>query len=167
MLKNKKLFSMLLASMMAICICSINAFAKVEVPLENGATMVVYESEDEIPEIRTTRALPLVISNSFFPAYNSYEYAYGEDNISAIPMGSNNVIRVQFTKKPSSFYMGLYNSTLGRFIQSESGDDFQHVRTSSNTIDFTNMSQFATYRLAFAGDGEQAVIKGTINVTSK
>ena len=146
---------------------SISASAKVEIPMENGAKLIVYEEGDTIPALRATRSVPMVFSNTF-PVYPSYNFVHGRDGDESIPIYSHNTIRITFDERESSLYMNVYDSSLGEFVQigsSQNSNGLHYISNPSLVYDIEGLPAYHIYKIGFASRSQSQAISGTITTT--
>lgn len=164
MKKFKKIISIGCAAIMAVSIMSVSAFAKTEIPLENGAVLTIYEDDENYP-VAGRRTANFGFSQ-LFSAYSDFDYVQtpytvnGVNNV--IPLSSSeSSIRISFTAKPTTFYMALYDTTTGSYMTSGT-NGLMLMQNTSSRYTISNLPSGHAYSLRFAGSGQKGRISGTI-----
>lgn len=155
----KRIF--LTLAVMALTIVSFSAIAsaKVEIPLENGAQLIIYEDWSEIPASKISRSVPMTIANGSFPAYPSFNYAHGSDGDENIPLGLNNTIRITFVDKKIGIYICVKDVT-----NNTTHTPLSLLSHSVAAFEIRGLTSNHTYKVGFAGGGSAVTINGTIDV---
>jgi hypothetical protein len=162
-MKNKKILATLLSLITLISAFGVTASAKQEIPLENGGKLVIYEDNDEIPELPAARSIPMTF-NKTFPKYSSYNFVHGSDGDESIPMGYNTTIRFTFNAKPTAFYINVWDQYQQKFVTAGSVNGLTYVSNPSRVFDLVDMQAYNTYKIGFAGNGYSISLAGTVTV---
>lgn len=151
---------MALITATALSASCVTAFAKTEIPLEDGAVLVVYEEGDKIPMIKMARDT-LFSFDSSFPAFPSYNYIHDSRGNEVVRVPSDDdSIRITFSQKPDTFYINVYSQAKGKYITSGT-NGLQMLRYAATAFEITNIDS-GNYKIGFAGSGSAARIAASL-----
>lgn len=162
MKKFGKIIAACLTSAMLVSALSLSAFAKTEVPLNNGAVLVLYDEGDEIP------VQPRIARTNFsidIPFYPDFGYVKLSTNKTSIPLDiGHSSLNFEFTKRPGQSYMGIYDVTAGEYITTgpASAGHMDGPYNFGKTFAIKNLTGNHTYRVCFGGYSSKGSASGIL-----
>ena len=162
MKKFKKILAIGLTVVSVVSSACISASAKTEIPLKNGATLIMYEEDDYIPEIPQKRSSVFSFSGNY-PKYPNYDYirdiVSGNSTIT-VPIGDD-TIRITFSIKPSVCYMNVYGDYEGDYL-TNGVNGLQWIQNPTTTFDIRGLHN-GNYYIGFAGSEMTVNVAGTVS----
>ncbi len=152
----------------AFSVMSVGVLAKTDIPMENGDILTIYEENENYTGDGST--IVEFDFNQSFHAYPDFDflktpYAVNYvDNVIPLSM-SENEIRINFSEKPTSIYISVYDTTTDEYVTSGTYG-LIYLCNISSEITISDLQPGHSYSLRFASEGIEKNISGTISMTS-